>query len=109
MTSIVCRVARHPFKAQRRRRLGPMSSETTKNAPNCCAIAVSARHRGTLRTFVGFYPVLSEFRSRLVIGQAERQILDTLLDQLGELGLIRERGRQRTHSTHVLAAVRGLN
>src|SRR5262249_32577005 len=40
---------------------------------------------------------------------AERQILDTLLDQLQELELIHERGRQRTDSTHVLAAVRVLN
>ena len=55
------------------------------------------------------HTVLSEFRSRLVNGQAERQILDTLLDQLQELGLIHERGRQRTDSTHVLAAVRVLN
>src|SRR5215469_4518180 len=55
------------------------------------------------------HTVLSEFRSRLVNGQAERQILDTLLDQLRELGLIHERGRQRTDSTHVLAAVRVLN
>jgi transposase len=55
------------------------------------------------------HTVLSEFRSRLVQGPAQRQILDTLLDLLGELGLIRERGRQRTDSTHVLAAVRVLN
>jgi transposase len=55
------------------------------------------------------HTVLSEFRSRLINGQAERQLLDTLLDRLGELGLIRERGRQRTDSTHVLAAVRVLN
>src|SRR5262245_2305701 len=55
------------------------------------------------------HTVLSEFRSRLVYGQAERRLLDTLLDQLGELGLIHERGRQRTDSTHVLAAVRVLN
>src|SRR4051794_32993898 len=33
-----------------------MLSEMTTNRPNCCAKAVSARHRGTLRTFVGFYP-----------------------------------------------------
>src|SRR5207245_10511772 len=50
------------------------------------------------------HTVLSEFRSRLVYGQAEQQLLDTLLDQLRELGLIHERGRQRTDSTHVLAA-----
>src|SRR5512132_2119816 len=55
------------------------------------------------------HTVLSEFRSRLVNGQAEQQLLDTLLDQLRELGLIHERGRQRTDSTHVLAAVRVLN
>ncbi len=55
------------------------------------------------------HTVLSEFRSRLVNSQAERQLLDTLLEQLRELGLIHERGRQRTDSTHVLAAVRVLN
>jgi transposase len=55
------------------------------------------------------HTVLSEFRSRLVNGQAELQLLDTLLERCRELGLIRERGRQRTDSTHVLAAVRVLN
>src|SRR3954451_5732793 len=55
------------------------------------------------------HTVLSEFRSRLVKGQAELQLLDTLLERCRELGLIRERGRQRTDSTHVLAAVRTLN
>ena len=55
------------------------------------------------------HTVLSEFRSRLVNGQAERRLLDTLLDQVKEIGLIRERGRQRTDSTHVLAAIRVLN
>jgi transposase len=55
------------------------------------------------------HTVLSEFRSRLVKGQTERKILDTLVDQLSELGLIHQRGRQRTDSTHVLAAVRVLN
>jgi transposase len=58
----------------------------------------------------GFHhTVLSEVRSRLVNGQAQRQLLDTLLDRLSELGLIQQRGRQRTDSTHVLAAVRTLN
>jgi transposase len=55
------------------------------------------------------HTVLSEFRSRLVNGQAEQQLLDTLLERCRELELIRERGRQRTDSTHVLAAVRTLN
>src|SRR4051812_702067 len=55
------------------------------------------------------HTVLSEFRSRLVHGQAQQQLLDTLLDRCRELELIRPRGRQRTDSTHVLAAVRVLN
>ena len=55
------------------------------------------------------HTVLSEFRSRLVEGKVEQQLLDTLLDRLRDLGLVKPRGRQRTDSTHVLAAVRGLN
>src|SRR4051812_34495401 len=55
------------------------------------------------------HTVLSEFRCRLVHGQAEQRLLDTLLERCRELGLIRERGRQRTDSTHVLAAIRVLN
>jgi transposase len=55
------------------------------------------------------HTVLSEFRCRLVQGEAELQLLDTLLDRGRERELIRERGRQRTDSTHVLAAVRVLN
>jgi transposase len=53
--------------------------------------------------------VLSEFRSRLVSGQAELRLLDTLLDRLRALKLLKPRGRQRTDSTHVLAAVRELD
>jgi transposase len=61
-------------------------------------------------TDAGFdHTVLSEFRSRLVEGKAEQQLLDTLLERLRNLGLVKPRGRQRTDSTHVLAAVRGLN
>jgi len=55
------------------------------------------------------HTVLSEFRSRLVHNQAERLLLDLLLNRLRERGLIKQRGRQRTDSTHVLAAVRSLN
>src|SRR5215469_12280120 len=39
------------------------------------------------------HTVLSEFRSRLVHGQAEQKILETLVDRLSELGLIHQRGR----------------
>ena len=55
------------------------------------------------------YSVLSEFRGRLVEGEQETLLLDTLLDRLKEAGLVKSGGRQRTDSTHVLAAIRGLN
>jgi transposase len=55
------------------------------------------------------HTVLSEFRARLVTKDADRLLLDTLLDRLRKLGLIKQRGRQRTDSTYVLAAVRRLN
>jgi transposase len=55
------------------------------------------------------HTVLSEFRTRLVAGGAEQLLLDTLLTQLRARGLLKARGRQRTDSTHVLAAIRALN
>lgn len=53
--------------------------------------------------------VLSEFRTRLITGHAEHVLFDTLLTRLCEQGLLKARGRQRTDSTHVLAAIRVLN
>lgn len=53
--------------------------------------------------------VLSEFRDRLLAGQAEAQLLDRMLVRFGEAGYVKARGRQRTDSTHVLAAVRAIN
>ena len=55
------------------------------------------------------HTVLSEFRTRLVEGGAEVLLLDALLERLKAEGLVKVRGRQRTDSTHVLAAVRVLN
>jgi transposase len=55
------------------------------------------------------HTVLSEFRTRLLAGEAERLLLDTLLVRGRERGLLKTRGRQRTDSTHVLAAIRALN
>ena len=65
---------------------------------------------GLSLTDPGFdHSVLSEFRSRLIAGKAERLLLDTLLGDLQERGLVKAGGRQRTDSTHVLADVRKLN
>ena len=53
--------------------------------------------------------VLCEFRARLIAGEAEELLLTKLLSLCQEMGWLKARGRQRTDSTHVLAAVRMLN
>jgi transposase len=53
--------------------------------------------------------VLSEFRTRLVAGDLTLHLLDALLARCRAAGLLKARGRQRTDSTHVLAAIRALN
>lgn len=55
------------------------------------------------------YSVLCKFRARLLAGQEEGQLLEVLLEACKEQGLLKARGRARTDSTHVLAAVRALN
>jgi transposase len=55
------------------------------------------------------YSVLSEFRARLTAGRAERLLLDRMLEACKDRGLLTARARQRTDSTHVLAATRDLN
>ena len=54
------------------------------------------------------FSVLSEFRGRLLAHGAERRLFDRLLEQFRERGWIKARGKQRTDSTHVLAAIRTL-
>ena len=53
--------------------------------------------------------VLCEFRARLVAGEAENSLFDKLLDWCRERKMLKARGKQRTDSTHILAAVRGIN
>ncbi|MGI8313136.1 IS1182 family transposase [Saccharopolyspora hattusasensis] len=53
--------------------------------------------------------VLSEFRTRLVAHGLEERALDLLLKVLQDKGLVAAGGKQRTDSTHVVAAVRDLN
>jgi transposase len=55
------------------------------------------------------FTVLTGFRARLIGHGHEERVLELLLERLGELGFLRAGGRQRTDSTHVLAAVRSLN
>jgi len=55
------------------------------------------------------FSVLCEFRARLLQHEATERLLARLLDAAREGGLLKARGRSRTDSTHVLAAVRHLN
>jgi transposase len=55
------------------------------------------------------FSVLAEFRARLVAGRAEHLLLDRMLERFKARGLVKARGRQRTDSTHVLAAVHDLH
>jgi hypothetical protein len=53
--------------------------------------------------------VLSEFRTRVAEHGLEEAALDALLARLTADGLLKASGKQRTDSTHVIAAVRGLH
>jgi transposase len=55
------------------------------------------------------FSVLSEFRNRLLAGGLAQSLLDDLLERFRERGLLKERGKQRTDSTHIQAAARNLN
>jgi transposase len=55
------------------------------------------------------YSVLSEYRDRLIAGGVASELLDDMLEKFRERGWLKARGRQRTDSTHVLAAIRQLN
>src|SRR5262249_31095602 len=53
--------------------------------------------------------VLCEFRARLVQTGAEARCFEALLTLCKERGWVKARGKQRSDSTHVLAAVHTLN
>jgi transposase len=53
--------------------------------------------------------VLCEFRPRLIAGNAELLLFETMLTRLREQRLLKAKGRQRTDSTHVLAAIQTRN
>ena len=55
------------------------------------------------------HTVLPEFRARVSEAGLEQAALDRLLERLAAEGLIKAGGKQRTDSTHVVAAVAALN
>jgi transposase len=65
---------------------------------------------GLKLTDSGFdYSVLSGFRERLADGGRQTLLLDRMLELMREKKLLKARGKQRTDSTHVLAAIRVMN
>jgi transposase len=54
------------------------------------------------------HSVLSEFRGRVSAHGREELVLDKLLERLAAEGLVKAGGKQRTDSTHVVAAVAAL-
>jgi transposase len=55
------------------------------------------------------YSILSRFRERLIEGNAEMLLLQTLLEKCRGLDLVRERSDVRTDSTHIIASIRNMN
>jgi len=55
------------------------------------------------------FSMLCEYRARLIEGNAEYLLFETMLNHLKQRGLLKAGGRQRTDATHVLAAVRAVN
>ena len=55
------------------------------------------------------FTLLSDFRKRLVEGEAEELLLDAMLALFKERGWLKKGQRQRSDSTHVLAKVRAIN
>jgi transposase len=55
------------------------------------------------------HSVLAEFRGKVAQAGLDRVVLDALLERLVSEGLLRAGGKQRTDSTHVVAAVAALN
>lgn len=55
------------------------------------------------------HTVLAEFRAKAAAAGLEQAVLDALTERLSADGLVKPGGRQRTDSTHVIAAVAALN
>jgi len=83
---------------------------TDRQATRAVACRIDWKYAlGMELTEPGFdHSVLSEFRDRLAEGVRADRLLAVMVDRLAQAGLVRARGRQRTDSTHVLAAVRRL-
>ena len=55
------------------------------------------------------FSLLADFRQRVLAAELEQTFLDEVLRRAQALGVLKARGRQRTDSTRILAAIRTLN
>jgi len=88
-----------------------MENYTDRQAAQAMQTRIDFKYALSLElTDPGFdFSVLAEFRQRLLAAGQEEVLLNTLLRLCRERGYLRERGNQRTDSTHVLAAIRTMN
>jgi transposase len=88
-----------------------MENYTDRQAAEAMKTRIDWKYALSLElTDPGFdFSLLSEFRSRLIGGEIEEVLLTTLLKVCRERGWLKERGKQRTDSTHVEAAIRAMN
>lgn len=88
-----------------------MENYTDRQAAEALKTRIDLKYALSLElTDPGFdFSVLSEFRSRLQAYGAEEVILTAMLDLCKKKGWLKERGKQRTDSTHVEAAIRLTN
>ncbi len=103
--------AEHPWRLALVTVLQFVENLTDRQAAEAVRARIDWKYALSLElTDPGFdFTVLSQFRTRLLAGAGEARLLERLLDTLKRQGLLQAGGRQRTDSTHVLAAVRDLD
>ena len=88
-----------------------MENYTDRQAAEAVRIRIDWKYVLSLElTDPGFhFSVLSEFRTRLLESEQGERVLTALLQECQARGWLKARGKQRTDSTHVLAAIRTIN
>lgn len=104
-------VAEQPWRVALVTVMQYMENYTDRQAAEAMCTRIDWKYVLSLElTDPGFdFSVLCEFRQRLITNQQEELLLATLVDVCRERGWVKERGKQRTDSTHVLAAIRTMN
>lgn len=107
----VGQIAEQPWRVAVMSIIQYMENYTDRQAAEAMKTRIDLKYALSLElTDSGFdFSVLSEFRSRLIKGGLEEVLLTTLLSICRERGWLKERGKQRTDSTHIEAAIRIMN